>query len=166
MRIKAAALGVAAAAACTVLIWIVFLRPQQQHITRDALEAARQRWQAARIDNYDLEVQVSGRQPAVYSVQVRGGDVRQATHNGNPIRGQRSQTTWSVPGMFGTIAIDVQTVERFQSGRAERTAQQLLLLGWFDPQNGLPRKYHRIEKVKRGSNRDVTWEVTKFDVVR
>ena len=122
--------------------------------------AAQRLWQKRGLANYDVRVRVSGRQPAVYQLQVRNGNVISATRNGNPLKQRRTMGTWSVPGMFGTIAADVANVEKVQQGKADRNTPQIDLRGRFDPRHGFPLQYQRIEKRKFSSNYEVLWEVT------
>jgi hypothetical protein len=103
-------------------------------------------------------VAVAGRQAARYYVEVRAGEVRVATRDGQPLRQERTRGTWSVPGMFGTIQTDIANLEKQQAGTADPTTPQLLLRGVFDPQLGYPVRYLRTELRKWGNNLEVSWE--------
>ena len=71
-------------------------------LTAAELEQAELRWQAARLDDYDMDVQVAGRQPGIFHVEVRGGEPATASRNGFvPRRG--TWDVWTVPGMFETL---------------------------------------------------------------
>ena len=129
----------------------------------DLLAAARRRWEQNRPPDYDLEVRVSGRQPADYRVEVRDGRVVVALRNGRPLRSERTFDTWSVPGMFNTLASDLAHAARWEAGQAEAGVPQLDLRCQFDPQYGYPARYHRTELVRFGANPSVLWEVTRFD---
>lgn len=133
-------------------------------LSRTGLEAAERRWQAAGVTDYSLEVVVRGRQPATYSVVVRGGQVQTATRNGQPLTQPRTMDTWSVPGMFRTIATDLETVERAAAG--DTAAARLLLRARFDPQLGYPARYHRVEAVRVGANPEVSWQVVRYTAIQ
>jgi len=122
---------------------------------------AREQWEAAEPANYDIEIVVSGSQPATYEVQVRDGQAEVALRNGQPLRQRRTFGTWSVPGMFSTMLRDVQVVERSSSRNPDPTLPRLTLRAQFDPQYGYPARYRRIQQ---GSPVEVSWQVTKFEV--
>ena len=122
-------------------------------VTANELTAARQQWSKNEVPSYDLRVRVQGRQAAVYEVQVRDGEVAQLLRNGKPLTQPRTMATWSVPGMFATIATDV---------RNNASRNNLLLRAEFDVQHGYPARYQRVERVKHGANPEVTWEVELF----
>ena len=143
---------------------LALLPKRLPQLTREEFDRAMALWESVSPENYDIEINVEGRQPAVYRVEVRGGHVRSATRNGNPLRQQRTMGTWSVPGMFGTIEQDVIAVEQVESGSADRYTPRLLLRAKFDPKwgkLGIPTHYHRIQW---GSHTEVRWEVTHFEI--
>jgi hypothetical protein len=123
--------------------------------------AARDRWQANAVPNYDIEVVVTGTQGAKYRVEVRDGEARAAWRNDSPLMTQRTFVTWSVPGMFGTMSRDIEVLELHAAGKAGPTTPRLTLRAEFDPQYGYPVRYRRIEW---GSPVQVSWEVTRFEV--
>jgi hypothetical protein len=122
--------------------------------------AARDRWQKNGPASYDIEVRVTGSRAAVHRVQVRDGHAKMAWIDGVPHSQQRTYSTWSVPGMFGTIGRDIDHIERRAAGKADQTTPRLTLRAEFDAESGLPRRYRRIEW---GSPVEVSWEVVKFE---
>lgn len=124
--------------------------------------AAHEKWAAAAPANYDIEVRVSGSQPARYRVQVRSGEARGAWRNDQPLTTRRTFGTWSVPGMFGTIGRDIEAIEKHAAGKADRFTPRLTLRAQFDPHYGYPARYRRIEQ---WSTVEVAWEVTAFRVL-
>jgi hypothetical protein len=131
-------------------------------LTPELFYAARERWQAAAPANYDIDIRVTGSQPAVYRVQVRGGNATAAWRNGQPLASRRTFGTWSVPGMFSTISRDIEAIERHAAGKADRFTPRLILRAEFDPHYSYPARYRRIEQ---WSTVEVAWEVTSFRVV-
>lgn len=124
--------------------------------------AARERWNAAAPPNYNIEVQVTGSQAATYRVEVRAGVATAASRNGHPLLQHRTFSTWSVPGMFGTMSRDVENVERYAAGKADASTPRLTLRAQFDAHFGFPQRYRRIQW---GSDVEVAWNVLKFEVL-
>jgi hypothetical protein len=166
-RVLAYGLAVLFGPLVLLVAWAVVSRARSlPPLERADFDAARQRWSQAAPTDYDLEVVVEGRQPATYRVEVRGGEVQVALRNGLPLTQPRTMGTWSVPGMFGTIEIDLENVERSAEDASPTPDAKLLLRARFDGQYGYPARYHRIELVRHGVNPEVSWTVTKFDVLR
>lgn len=130
-------------------------------ITPADFHAARERWQTSELQDYDIEVQVTGTQGAKYRVEVRGGKAIAAWRNDLPLMQERTFSTWSVRGMFGTMSRDIDVLERRAAGKADQSTPQLTLRAEFDTQTGYPAKYRRIQW---GSPVQVSWIVTKFTV--
>lgn len=139
----------------------VLVRDKTPMVTPTAFYAARDRWEATAPQAYDIEIRVSGSQPATYRVEVRGGEAEVALRNGKPLTQRRTFSTWSVPGMFSTISRDIEALERHAAGKADASTPRLILRAEFDPQYSYPAKYRRIEP---GSPVEVSWEVTHFRV--
>ncbi len=123
-------------------------------VDRASLQAARQRWEAAGLADYEIDVVVQGPQPGTYHTVVRQGKVVQATLDGQSLGGQSPPATWSVPGMFRTIRYDLQLVGRDQPG-----VPRLEVRAMFDPQYGFPRRYRRLQW---GSMQELRWQVSRF----
>jgi hypothetical protein len=139
----------------------VLFRPKNEAVTRGRLTKAREQWSQNGPKNYDLEVVVTGRQGATYEVEVRDGEVTKALRNHAPLTQQRTFRTWSGPGMFDTMETDVDTLEFAQTNPNDSKAIMLTLRARFDAKTGLPLEYLRSQW---GTNHDVTWKVSKFEV--
>jgi hypothetical protein len=152
----AAALGGALALFCVAAgnIWLAPARLPK--IAREHLLAAIEKWGHEEPARYGITVKVSGRQPGLYEVLVDNGVVSSARLNGRELINQRTSGTWSVPGMFNTIELDLET-----QSRSDRSP--LILRGKFDEQYGFPRQYERME-MRTGAHQALSWEVTKFEV--
>jgi hypothetical protein len=131
-------------------------------LTPNLFHATHDRWKAAAPANYDIEVRVTGSQPALYRVEVREGLASAAWRNGQPLTTRRTFDTWSVPGMFGTISRDIEAVERHAAGKADRFTPRLTLRAEFDPVYSYPARYRRLQQ---WANVDVAWQVTEFRVI-
>jgi hypothetical protein len=138
-------------------------RGSLEPVTRSKFDAARQRWSEAELVNYNMEIVVSGRQPATYYVEVRDGETTTAHRNGQPLK--RTPSTWTVPGMFYTVSQDVQNLEKVAAGKADATTPHLTLRAHFHERFGYPERYLRLERVKQGASPEVSWVVTKFESV-
>ena len=142
-----AALGLAAALAV-----LVATRRSLPSLSAKSLREAEKTWNAAGARDYTIEIEVRGAQPAIYAVEVKDGEAISGSRNGIAFTRRRSWETWSVPGMFETLASDVATLEENPS--------QLVVRCQFDPKYGYPAKYERIQM---GTGLQVSWEVTKFE---
>ncbi len=141
------------------------LRRPIPRVTRAEWERARQRWSEREPANYRIQVRVTGKQGARYDVLVRDGKVTEALRNNQPLSAGRTMATWSVPGMFGTILLDLEGLERAARGPAESQRPSLLLRCQFHPEWSYPERYQRIEWGAGSTNPDVTWTVDRFEVL-
>lgn len=120
------------------------------------LAEAESTWDTRGPASYSITVQVSGLQPAVYRVEVRERVPVSAACNGNPLHDVRTWSTWSVPGMFGTVGRDLETNRRATDAGE---SPPLFLRARFDAQYGIPRRYLRSDERQRVAT---SWEVVEF----
>jgi hypothetical protein len=123
-------------------------------LSRESLQTAEQRWRESNVRNYAIEIEVTGAQPATYRVEVRDGEAISAQRNGRPLTQSRVFETWSVTGMFDTLASDVARLED------PATNGRIVARCLFDETYGYPARYDRME-LESGVH--VAWEVTKFE---
>ena len=159
--VVAAAAGILGGVLSILLVSAWKGRDPSPEFTREEFDAAQQRWEQAGPQSYDIAIQVTGRQPATYRVEVRGGEVTSASIDGRPLKQRRTFDTWSVPGMFATMETDVSNRERFASGKGDRFTPNLTLRATFHPTYGYPQRYRRIEWE---TDRDMIWEVKEFRI--
>jgi hypothetical protein len=131
-------------------------------LTEENYSLAWEQWKRNAPSDYDLEVRVRGRQPAVYRVEVRDGLARQAFRNGAPLKNFRTFETWSAPGMFETVGSDLEHLILVARGQARATTPRLTALVEFDETYGFPRRYLRVERAGSSGNPEVHWEVLEF----
>ena len=132
---------------------IIFaLRRSLPPLTAADLDAAKARWADMAPPDYEVEIVVSGAQPATYTVEVQAGRAVAATRNGAPLKQPRTWETWTVPGMFGTLDSDVQSLEE---------GAHFVVRCEFHPHYGYPAKY---ESFRADTRHQVDWEVTRFEV--
>lgn len=124
------------------------------------LEAAQGVWSRAAPADYDLTVQLSGRQTGELKVSVRKGAATGMTRNGTPMRQERTWEPWTVPGMFETLATDFENRENAEDKFGVESSS-IHMRCVFDPQYGFPKHYlHQIY----GRHQDLEWTVTEFVV--
>jgi len=158
-------LGLLTGLAFGILLMVILATLQKgsaaPRLTPELFRTAVETWKKGEPPDYDIEVQVTGNQPATYFVEVRGGEAILALRNGKPLTQRRTFSTWSVPGMFATMSRDVDALERRAAGQNDRSVPDLHLRAAFDPQYGYPARYQRIE---HHSIVEVAWQVTRFEV--
>jgi hypothetical protein len=131
-------------------------------LTPETLAAAQSRWDATGLQDYRVEVRVQARETERYAVEVRDGDALQAWRNERPLTQRRVFDTWSIPGMFSTMADDLDRAARAKAGTAPPGSGQLMLRCEFDETTGAPLEYHRIEW---GSHLEVRWQIVRLVAV-
>ena len=134
--------------------------PASARLTPELFQAAKAKWKQEQPQDYNIEIQVRGNQPATYYVEVRGGEAQLALRNGQPLKERRTFSTWSVPGMFATMSRDVDVLELRAAGRGDKYTPDLNLRATFDPRYSYPARYRRVQYQ---SSLEVEWEVTKFE---
>lgn len=149
--------GVGLFGVAVLAIWL--LRDTIPPLSREAFDAARARWNERGPTNYDFSVVFSGGQPGSYDVEVRGGEVTRLVLDGEPLRRTDSWKSWTVPGMFDLMAMDLALIEDAARGVAER-GSELRVSAEFDEQLGYPRRYRRI--VLGIQQPTSEWEFTGF----
>ena len=160
--IALAALGGAISGLACIVVALQIMAPTPlPDLTPSRFQSAWDHWETHGPVNYDIEVSVSGPQAATYQVQVRNGQAVRASRNGYPLPRQRTIGTWSVPGMFNTIEIDLDNLISHTPTQPADTPR-LVLHCHFDQKYGYPSRYRRIEI---GSRMQVEWQVVALKIV-
>jgi hypothetical protein len=128
-------------------------------LTVEAYEVAKQQWKQAPLQSYRVTVEVHADKTTTYAVEVRDGVARSVLMNQTPLSESRLFDIWSVPGMLSTIAEDIEHVRAMSKSENTGNTPRLRLWCQFDPQNGLPLKYRRLDWDK---GIDVSWRVKDF----
>jgi len=147
-----------AASVAAIIGFIKWIGPGLPECKPEDLAAARAKWEAARVRDYDITIQLSGRQSGEIKVSVRDGEATAMTRNGVQPKQERTWEPWTVPGMFDTLDVDFENAkkpkEKFGNDAAGVNMRCL-----FDEQYGYPKKYlHQV----MGRHQDLEWEVTEF----
>ncbi len=113
-------------------------------MTRADFEAARDKWQAAGIKNYDVDVDFSGGdQRKIVHVEVRDGEVTKCVENGRVPTQERVWDDWTIESQFQMIGEDLVKSEDPVNGFRVRSNVVITLHANFDPELGYPHRYHR-----------------------
>jgi hypothetical protein len=146
----------------SVAVWRIFFAAPWPVLTAERLQVAQAQWQAAGDASYELEVHVQGERLERHVVRVRGGEAVEALHNERPLTEARMLDTWTVPGMFDTLAADLTFTGANSGGATGGSRPRLRLWCQFDSATGIPLRYRRLDW-ERGL--DVSWEVVRFTPV-
>lgn len=143
----------------TVFLAVTLLaRNRLPPLTTAELDQAERRWQTAGLENYDMDVKVSGRQPGSFHVEVRQGEPVALTRNGvAPRRGMWD--VWTVPGLFDTLHQELELADDPEGPFGSPPGTQVVQRAKFDGRYGFPRKYQRIVM---GTPLEIAWEVHRF----
>jgi hypothetical protein len=129
-------------------------------LTADDLEAAERLWDEFGPADYDLDVELGGRQSGRFHVEVRSGRTTKVTRNGVPPQ-RRTWDTWTVPGMFDTLYQELELAAQ-PDGAFGQPGARAVQRANFDDQLGFPRRYERFVL---GTVYEIRWEVTRFEAV-
>ena len=134
-----------------------------ERVTHESLRAAKQRWEKARVDDYNLEWTNTGPGNPRYRVSVRGGKVRTVLVVGPD--GKTHETTthepryFGVEGLFLTIADDVAQLQTDRPFGLPKGASAVLRFT-PDPKFGFPTSYRRDIS---GAPRAMSFDVVRFE---
>ena len=138
--------GIIAATVAVLLIGVFVglnIYRSQQALTTEKLAAARQRWQAAGINSYDISVDTSGNTRGTYRLKVRNGKIVQAGMNEVVIVPETPQNYyWTVPGLFDILQRDID----WDTDPNNPTSHTEV---YFDPNDGHLVRYLRIAPGQR-----------------
>jgi len=160
MRLRTIALAIVLGAILGVGVAIgvlaMVLRGEQlPQVTFETLNAAAERWTKNGPKDYDLDLELSGVNPGVAHIEVRGGEVTAMMHNGRPTA-PHIWDNWSVPGLLGIIRRDLEECMAPKPGDPTAPVPR----AEFDPKYGDPVRYHRVTQ----TGADAKWHVTVFVV--
>jgi hypothetical protein len=140
-----------------IVALFVALREPGESLTREGLDAARQRWEAAGPTSYEMEVTTGGATGTRQSLVVRDGEVVSMTAGGAEAS-RSAWEYWTVDGLFGFLETELANAEAphqaYGVGRGE-----VVLRVRFHPQWGYPEFFLRHVM---GRKLSVEWRVTGF----
>ena len=123
---------------------LVLRRESLEDLTPDRLETARADWSRASPADYDLEVLVRADRLAEghFEIQVRGGELTSARHNGIPATG--APDAYTVPGLFDVLARELELARDPTAGFGAPAGYRAYLKVRFHRELGYPQKYRRV----------------------
>src|SRR4051794_12677697 len=150
--------SVAFALASLVLALEFFVVERIPLLTESELNAAKKRWQEHGPINYDMDIELRGAQPGRVEVKVRNRVVMAETRDGR-VPKEHTWETWSVPGMFNTLDTDLEIADNPEQAIQAAPGTKWQLRCEFDPELGIPRRYHRLAS----GGPEVYWRVNRFE---
>lgn len=163
VRASALALGMVIGAAAAVAIGTALLMYTSKGapplLTAESYQQALDRWQQHGPANYDLEVDVAGRQSGTIRLEVRGGEPTALTRDGL-VPARRTWVYWTIPEQFESIQREMTADPQTTFGVPDRA--QIILRAEFDPDLGYPRRYQREIL---GRDESIRWEIVRFQPV-
>jgi hypothetical protein len=150
--------SVAFALASLVMAVEFFVVERIPLLTESELDNAKKLWQKHGPVSYDMDVEIRGAQPGKVQVNVRNRVVTAETRDGR-VPKEHTWETWSVPGMLNTLELDMETAENPEQAIQAPPGTKWQLRCEFDPELGIPRRYHRLVS----SGPEVYWRVTRFE---
>jgi hypothetical protein len=134
---------------------------QGEEVTTDALHEARERWQRAGIEDYNLEWTTTGARAGHYRVFVRGGEVRSVrlVQDGQEREARPGDKSYyGIDGLFRVI--DEELAQRLDERPfGQPKGSRVLLRMECDPRYGFPRQFRRDVA---GSIRGLVLDVVEF----
>ncbi|MCA9200327.1 MAG: hypothetical protein KDA87_22460 [Planctomycetales bacterium] len=152
-------LAVVAGAASGIVGALLVIRswgePLPPIVHEPTLEAQRKLWEALAVQDYRIRIQVDGANPGVYEVEVQDGQPVSSTFRDKPLTNSRTMGTWTVPGMFRTIELDL-----YHRSQADRDPRRLAIRASFDPDWHYP---DRMVRTDLDTNQGANWKVLQFE---
>ena len=158
-RALAVLLGAGLALAVGFAVLATWTRPTTPPLTREALALARERWHAASVRDYDLDVEIFGRQPGVVHLEVRDGAPTAMTRDGRTPSQRRTWDAWTVEYQLSTIADELAGANDPARAFGAPADARVVQRAQFDPELGYPIDYQRAVL---GTPLDVEWRTVRF----
>ncbi|MEK6234151.1 MAG: DUF6174 domain-containing protein [Planctomycetales bacterium] len=129
-------------------------------LTQQRLDDARARWIKNRPPGYRLEVQVRGRMPGRYELEIRGDQVASVRVNGLEPQRIPTRSTWMVLRQFDYMQRERDGVEQPDKVFGVPAGTTVTQRAEFDPQFGYPKRYLRSV---HGTAMTIEWETVRFE---
>ncbi|HEX3872321.1 MAG TPA: DUF6174 domain-containing protein [Pirellulales bacterium] len=159
MRALAVLLGGGSALLLATVIILRWNAPSTPSLTAKALSEAAQRWHDAGIKNYDVDVEILGRQPGRVHLEVRNGEPTAMTRDGRTPSQRRTWDAWTVDNQLGMIRDEFDAAGDPARGFGAPPGSRVVQRARFDPELGYPLDYQRAVF---GTPLEVEWRVVNF----
>ena len=160
--VAGAIIGAIVAAIIAGVVLVVTLRDNTPLLTRAAYDDARRRWESNGPPSYNLDLQLTGREPGAIHVEVRSGEVTAMTRDGVAPQQRRTWEYWSVDSQFDLIEQELDKATDPAKGFDAPPGSRVVQRAVFDPRYGYPTQYHRTVM---GTPLEIRWEITRFEPV-
>lgn len=148
--------GLVALAAVAVL---AACEPAAEPLTRERLAQARERWEAADVDTYRLELEMRGAINERRVVDVEAGIVIDMTAGGAPAA-RSAWDAWSVEGLFDLLERELANADNPLETYGVEDPTSIRLEASFCPDLGHPLYFRRLVP---GVTQPIEWEVVRLD---
>ncbi len=159
MRALAVMLGGGVALVLVAIFVMRWSGPSLPPLTRAMFDEAHRKWRDAGILDYDLDIEIQGRQPGVVHLEVRGGEPTAMTRDGRTPSQRRTWDAWTVENQLSMIHDELDgagdAAKTFGAPPGSRVVQRAR----FDPELGYPLDYQRAVL---GTPLEVEWRTIKF----
>ena len=149
---------VAGIVAGVVVFGLTSMRRPPPAMTAEDFEAAVARWEANGPANYEMTVEVSGRQSGTMQVVVKDRMPVSVRREGTPVA-EHTWEYWTVDGLFEIIRTDLEGLDQPERAFGTDDVSQLVQQAEFDAELGYPRRYRRAVLTTGDA---IEWEVTEF----
>ena len=160
---RAACWGAVITFLVSISILVIRVRGRMAPVDLALLNGAEQRWQQAKLTDYDLEIEISERQRRHFRIQVRNSKIIAIWHNDRPREAPERYQAWTLEGMFQVIRTDVEQQLQPQNAAQNSAVTRLTIRAEFHPTHGFPQRYIRVEHRQEGTNPEISWKITSFD---
>jgi hypothetical protein len=135
-----------------------FRRPPRAMNAAD-FDAAVARWKANGPLDYEMEIEVSGRQSGTMQVVVKDRMPASITRGGVAIP-RHTWDYWTVEGLFEVIRTDLEGLDQPERAFGTPDVSQLVQQAEFDAKLGYPRRYRRAVL---STGEAIEWEILEFN---
>lgn len=160
-RLLPIALGAGAALLVTGVAAVWLLRDDTPRLSPAALQAAQDRWRAAGVTDYDLEIEIGGKRAGRVHLEVRGGEPTAMTRDGAAPAQRRTWGAWTVEGQFDTLRTELAAAADPAKGFGAPPGTQVVQRARFDDVLGYPLRYERY-LMGTDHSLDIAWRVVRF----
>jgi hypothetical protein len=141
-----------------VVFGLTSMRRPPPAMTSDAFEGAVARWEAKRPADYEMTVEVSGRQSGTMQVVVKDHEPVTVRREGTPVP-MHTWEYWTVEGLFEIIRTDLAGLDQPERAFGTNDVSQLVQQAEFDLELGYPRRYRRAVLATGDA---IEWEIEEF----
>lgn len=122
-------------------------------------EAAVARWEANRPANYEIGIEVQGRQSGRMHVVVKDHEPVSVRRGDAPVA-EHTWEYWTVEGLFEIIRTDLEGLDQPERAFGTPDVSQLVQQAEFDAELGYPRRYRRAVLTTGDA---IEWEIVSFN---